>query len=217
MNDMITTRDEILSHLVSLRNRYREICRLQAERLEAVEIEHVPGEADVDVERVVMIEEGAIIEEFASIAEGFPVYGGEPTITVSTSQAKQSWFTLRRPVEILVEEEDPSVAEARLQDSRILHISGSFAEDLSERRASLQHASYTIKRAVVGLNQSAAYSISEDATRKIDRERHRLETLVSIIERTISDIVIAARRISMVAEPAEVVGNPLPDQLKLAG
>ncbi|MCV9963817.1 hypothetical protein OIU34_18225 [Pararhizobium sp. BT-229] len=218
MNDMITTRDDILSHLVSLRNRYREISGLQAERLDAIAIGHVPDEIAVDVERVVMVEEASVIEEFARVVEGFPAYLGEPARTVSAPQAKQSWFPLRRQADVLVEEEDPSAAEARLQDSRLLHIVNSLSEDLSERRASLQHASYTVKRVVVGLNQSAAYAISEDGTRKIVRERHRLETLVSLVERTISEIVVASRRIGMLAEsPDAAAEKRAPDQLRLAG
>lgn len=216
MNETITTRDDHLGQLVALRNRYRELCGLQAERLEAISIGSPLDEIAVDVERVVMAEETSIIEEFARIVEGFPTYEGEPVRTVSTPHQKQSWFSIRRPVEVLVEEEDPSAVEARLQDARLLHIVNSLLEDLSERRASLQHASYTVKRVVVGLNQSAAYSISEVGTRKIERERHRLEVLVSLVERAISDIIVASRRIGMLADPSE--GTPEDSgQLKLAG
>jgi hypothetical protein len=215
MNDMIAARDEQLSHLVALRNRYREICELQAGRLDAISIGDVPDDIAVGVERVVMVEETAVIDEFARLAGEFPVYAGEGVRTVSVTPQRQSWFPLRRQADVLVEEEDPSAAEARLQDSRLIHLIVSFTGDLNERRASLQHASYTIKRAVVGLNQSAAYSISEDGARRIERERHRLETLVSIVERTTSEIVVASRRVGSLA-PAGETESDGPEQLKLA-
>jgi hypothetical protein len=216
MNDMIATRDEQLSQLVGLRNRYREICELQAGRLEAISIGDVPDDVAVGVERVVMVEETSVIDEFARLAGEFPAYAGEGVRTVAVTRQRQSWFPLRRHADVLVEEEDPSAAEARLQDSRLIHLIVSFTDDLNERRASLQHASYTIKRVVVGLNQSAAYSISEDDARKIERERHRLEMLVSLVERTTSEIVVAVRRIGALAPAAEAEGDGL-EQLKLAG
>ncbi|MDW9478719.1 hypothetical protein GOB57_08380 [Sinorhizobium meliloti] len=216
MNETIATRDDHLSQLVGLRKRYREICGLQAERLEMIAIGSVPDESAVEVERLVMVEEASLIDEFARVVEGFPVYGGEPVRTVAAQQ-KQSWFPLRRPIEVLIEEEDPSAAEARLQDSRLLHIVNSLSEDLSERRASLQHASYSVKRVVVGLNQSAAYSISEGDTRKIERERHRLEMLVSLVERTISEVVIASRRIGWPTHPAQRAKPAYPDSSSWLG
>jgi hypothetical protein len=216
MNEMITTRDGHLSQLIALRNRYKELCGLQADRLEAISISNTLDEMAVDIERVVMVEEASVIEEFSHIVEDFPVYGGEQVRTVATPQQRQSWFSVRRPTEVLVEEEDPSAIEARLQDSRLIHIVNTLSEDLSERRSALQHASYTIKRVVVGLNQSAAYSISEDGTRKINRERHRLELLVSLVERTISDVVVATRRIGMLAEPTQGPSEAT-DNLRLAG
>ncbi|MBY3433116.1 hypothetical protein HFN89_02835 [Rhizobium laguerreae] len=213
MND-IATRDDDLSQLVALRNRYKEICELQSGRLDAIAIGNVPDEIAVGVERMAIEEEASVIEEFARLAGEFPAYSGEGVRTVSVTPQKPSWFALRRPADVLVEEEDPSAAEARLQDSRLLHLVVSFVGDLNERRASLQHASYTIKRVAVGLNQSAAYSISEDGARKIERERHRLETLVSLVERTTAEIVVASRRVGALAPTAEGEG---PEQLKLAG
>jgi hypothetical protein len=220
MSEMIATRDDILSQLVALRNRYREICGLQSERLDAITIGNVPDDSDLSVERLVLAEEASVIREFGDLVSGFPTLIYDPVRTVSVVLQKQSWFALRRPADILVEEEDPMAAEARLQDSRLVQLIGSMTEALTDRRASLQHASYTVKRAVVGLNQSAAYSISEDGTRKIERERHRLETLVSLIERTISEIVVASRSIGMLdkldeGETPSVSSQS--DQLRLAG
>lgn len=217
MHETLVARDDTLNQLVELRNRYKEIRNLQSDRLDAIGIDSVPDQLAVDVEKAVMASEAWVIEEFVRLVSAFPEYAGSAVQTVSTSQ-KQSWFGVRRSVEVLVEAENPEAIEAKLQNSRLAHIVSAFVEELSERRASLQHASYSVKRVVVGLNQSAALSISPDSTRKIERERHGLEMLVSLVERTISEVVVSTRRIGMLADSlTNKVSEPSPStQLILA-
>ena len=220
MTDSIAERNAVLDQMVALRTRYCELRRLQSERLDAITLGSVPDGVSLGVERVVMVEEQSVVDEFLRLAEAFPPHEGSDGHTVTAIQPRAGWFGLRRGQEVLVEAEAPELSEARLQDARLAHLLEGLAEDLSERRAALQHASYTIKRVVVGLNQSAEISIDEGGVRKIDRDRHGLETLVSLIERTIQDIVVDARRNDEVMDrrPKPAIGAPETSQtLLLAG
>lgn len=220
MEDIIAKRDEILSGLVSLRGRYREMCVLQGARLGAISIASVPDDMAVGVERAVISEETSLLAEFIRLSSEFPACEVSQTTVVSVAKPRQGWLPILRQHEVLVEEDNPAAAEARLQDDRLIHLVNAVGEDVSQRRAELQHASYIIKRAVVGLNQSVSFSISEADTRPIERERHRLEGLVSLLEQTVTALVISGRQLGALAEARSPVttGDDAPSTLPaLAG
>lgn len=218
MTDTLAERDEILDQMVALRTRYAELRSLQSDRLDAITLSAVPDAVAIGVERIVMVEEIAILDEFVNLAERFPRQSGPAMQTVSSIQPRAGWFGLRKGHEVLVEVEAPELPEVRLQDARILHLLKAVSDDLSERRAALQHASYTLKRVVVGLNQSAAISIDDDAAREIERDRHGLETLVSLVDRTVQDLVVTYRRVGDLLDAREPKEETAHDpQLMLAG
>jgi len=197
MNDAITARGEVLEQLVSLRKRHREIVRLQRERLEGVDVDS--PSVDMEAEREALEAERSVIEGFVSAASGFPAYVASP-VTVAVRERRGFRLPLGKPVETLVEKDDPAGAEAVLQDARLRNLADTFTDDLADRRMSLQHLSYRIKRTVVGLNQSVTFSISEDDARQIERERHVLEGLASALDRSLAEIAVAARRVPRPAE-----------------
>ncbi len=202
MEDIMASRNEILERLVTLRLKHAELIRQQSDRFEAVSISSVPDGTALDLERIALVEEAALADEFISLAEGFPAACDEaPSATVEPSytEGKTRWFGLRRanePPPVPVVRPFP---EEMLQLRRLIHLVSCFAENMSERRLSLQHASYTLKRVVVGLNQSAAFSIDETGKRKIDRDRHGLEVLVSLVDRSTLDLVLRTRRLEVVS------------------
>nr|WP_250808063.1 hypothetical protein [Neorhizobium tomejilense] len=208
MTDMIAKRDVVLENLVSLRKRYFDLATRQSERLDAIRIETIPTAGFVGSERAVMAEESSMIEDFAKLVGEFPEFEPMPGFVVTKVEEKSRWFRIRKTHEVLKEAEPPEMPEARLQNARLLHLLETFGEDLSNRRVALQHASYTLKRAVVGLNQAASFSCDSEGARSIERDRHGLESLVSLIDRVILDIVVAARRIESLAAARAAAAAP---------
>jgi hypothetical protein len=226
MNDTIAARDEVLSRLVDLKNTHADMMVRQAERLDGIVINDVPSMDFVKAEQEVMARLSELVSDFAQLAEGFPVFIGRPGVVVDRFEEKTRWFGFRKNHEIMREAESPDLPEARLQDARLDHILESLGGDLAKRRLALQHASYTIKRAVVGLNRAAAYSLEDGGTRLIERERHALETLVSVVDRVILEIVVSIRRLEGIAaqrdkveQPGDAAASDLPTEnaLMLAG
>lgn len=208
MTDMIAKRDVVLENLVSLRKRYFDLATRQSERLDAIRIETIPTAGFMGSERAVMAEESSMIEDFAKLVGEFPEFEPMPGFVVTKVEEKSRWFRIRKTHEVLKEAEPPEMPEARLQNARLLHLLETFGEDLSNRRVALQHASYTLKRAVVGLNQAASFSCDSEGARSIERDRHGLESLVSLIDRVILDIVVAARRIESLAAARAAAAAP---------
>jgi hypothetical protein len=197
MNQSLATRNEVLEQLVRLKGRHATLAQLQFDRLSEVSISSVPDAVAVDLERVVIVEEQSVLEEFARLAAAFPAY--VPSVPEPDESETKSdgfgWFSRkRREPACLPESVDDR--DAKLQHARLVQLLASVVESLGERRAALGHVSYLVKRAAVELNQSSAIVPDDHDARAIDRERHRLETLASMIDKTIGDVVLSSRAIS---------------------
>lgn len=201
MKDVMASRNEILERLVTLRLKHAELIGQQSDRFEAVSISSVLDGTALELERIAFVEEAALADEFISLAEGFPACEEVPSavVEISCTEGKSRWFGLRRASEPTVAPVVRPYTEETLQQRRLVHLVSCFADNMSERRLSLQHASYMLKRVVVGLNQSAAFSVDEIGRRKIDRDRHGLEVLVSLVDRSALELVLRARRLEAVS------------------